>query len=135
MKIQPYLTFDGRCEEAIEFYRRAVGAETTVLLRFKDQPEAAQGMPPALHDKIMHCSLRIGQTEVMATDGHCRGTPQFAGISLALSVPDASAALRVFAALSDGGRVVQALTKTFFSPSFGVLADRFGVEWMIVAAP
>ena len=133
MQVQPYLNFDGRCEEAIEFYRRALGAEVQMLMRFKDSPEpAAPGMvPPGAENKVMHASFRIGDTVVMASDCHCKGQPSFQGFSLSLTVPTEAAADRLFAALADGGQVQMPLTKTFFSPRFGVVADRFGVSWTI----
>jgi PhnB protein len=137
MQAQPYLNFDGRCEEALEFYRRAVGAETTMLMRFKDSPEPhAPGMvPPGAENKVMHASFRVGQSTLMASDCHCAGKPNFQGFSLALTAPNEAAAERVFAALADGGQVQMPLAKTFFSPRFGVLSDRFGVSWMIYVAP
>jgi PhnB protein len=134
MLVQPYLFFDGRCEEAIEFYRRTLGAEVTMLMRFRDAPDPPPpGMiAPGSEDKIMHASLRIGETNVMASDGRCMGTPSFQGVSLSLTVANEAEADRVFAALADGGRVQMPLGKTFFSPRFGMVADRFGVGWMIV---
>jgi PhnB protein len=137
MQVQPYLFFDGRCEEAIEFYRSALGAEVAMLMRFKDSPEPPQpGMvPPGSEDKVMHSSFRIGDTTVMASDGRAQGRPSFRGFSLSLTVPDDGEAERLFAALADGGQVQMPLTKTFFSSRFGMVADRFGVSWMIVVAP
>jgi len=133
MHIQPYLFFEGRCEEAIEFYRNALGAEVQMMLRFKDLPEGEPGMvPPGSADKIMHASLNIGQTKVLASDGRCSGTPGFAGFSLSLTAADAAEAQRVFAALEDGGQVVMPLARTFFSPQFGMARDRFGVQWMVI---
>lgn len=140
MQVQPYLFFEGRCEEAIEFYRGALGAEVTALMRYKDSPvpsdpEKCQGMtPPGSEDKVMHSSFRIGDTEVMASDGMCSGQPSFQGVSLSLTVPDEATAERFFAALGDGGQVQMPLDKTFFSPRFGMVSDRFGVHWMIMAA-
>lgn len=134
MQVQPYLFFDGRCEEAIEFYKQALGAEQEMLMRFKGSPEPPPpGMvPPGSEDKVMHASFRIGATTVMASDGHCTGQPSFQGFSLSLSVPNEAEADRLFAALGDGGQVQMPLAKTFFSPRFGVVADRFGVSWMII---
>jgi PhnB protein len=136
MQVQPYLFFDGRCEEAIEFYRKALGAEVVMLSRFKDSPEPHQpGMlPPDADDKVMHATLRIGDSTVMASDGRCLGKPVFQGVSLSLTVPDEAQADRVFSALAEGGQVQMPLTKTFFSPRFGMVADRFGVSWMIYVA-
>ena len=133
MQIQPYLSFDGRCEEAIEFYRRALGAKVEMLMRFKEAPE--QGMsPPGAGDKVMHAALRIGDSMVLASDGRCTGKPNFQGISLSLTAANETEASRLFNALADGGQVQMPLAKTFFSPSFGMVADRFGVSWMVYVA-
>jgi len=134
--VQAYLFFDGRCEEAIEFYRRALGAEVNMLMRFKDSPEPPRpGMcPPGSDNKVMHASFRIGETTVMASDGRCTGKPSFQGFSLSLTVSTEAEADRLFAALADGGQVQVPLAKTFFSPRFGMVADRFGVLWMILVA-
>jgi PhnB protein len=128
--VQSYLCFNGRCEEAIEFYRKALGAEVLMLMRFKDAPEPAM-CTPGSENKVMHASFRIGETHVMASDGRCTGQLNFAGISLSLTVSDEADADRFFSALADGGQVQMPLAKTFFSPKFGMLADRFGVSWMV----
>jgi PhnB protein len=132
--VQPYLFFNGRCEEAIEFYRQALGAEVTTLMRFKDSPEPPQpGMvPPGSENKVMHANLRIGDTQIMASDGRCMGKPDFEGFALSLMVPSEAEADRRFAALADGGKVQMPLARTFFSPRFGMVTDRFGVLWMII---
>jgi PhnB protein len=130
MLVQPYLMFDGRCEEALEFYRRAIGAEVTALLRWKDSPDPRMAMPGA-EDKVMHSRLRIGDTTIMASDGQCQGKPDFHGFSLSVTAADVAEADRLFAALGEGGQVQMPLSETFFSPRFGMLADRFGVPWMI----
>jgi len=137
MLVQPYLFFDGRCEEALEFYRSKLGAKVENLVRFKDSPEPAQpGMvPPGSENKVMHVSFRIGDTTLMASDGRCLGRPSFQGFSLSLTVPNEAEAERLFAALGDGGQVQMPLAKTFFSPRFGMVADRFGVSWMVVVMP
>lgn len=134
MKVQSYLFLDGHCEEAIEFYKSAVSAEVEMLMRVKDSPEPPQpGMyPPGSEDKILHASFRVGDTVVMASDGNCTGKPAFQGISLALSVDDEADAHRRFDALAAGGEVQMPLTRTFFSPAFGMVTDRFGVGWMVV---
>jgi PhnB protein len=134
MKVEPYLFFDGRCEEAIEFYRKTIGAEVEMLVRFKDSPEPAQpGMvPPGAENKIMHATLRLGETTVMASDGQCGGTPKFDGFALSITAANQAEAQRLFNALGEGGKVRMPLTKTFFSPCFGMLADRFGVAWMVI---
>lgn len=136
MQVQPYLFFDGRCEEALEFYRAALGAEVTSLHRFRDSPEPHQpGMlPPGAENKVMHASFRVGQTTVLASDGRCQGKPSFQGFSLSLTVASEAEADRYFAALAKGGQVQMPLTKTFFSPRFGMVFDRFGVCWMIYVA-
>lgn len=134
MLAQPYLNFDGRCEEALDFYRRTLDAEVTALMRFKDNPEVcASGMvPPGAEGKVMHSSFRIGDSTLMASDSGCGGRPNFEGVSLALTTANDDDAKRRFTALSDGGRVEMPLEKTFFSSSFGVVVDRFGVTWMVV---
>jgi PhnB protein len=134
MLLEPYLFFEGRCEEAVEFYRRALGAEVELLMRNKDSPDPHPPgmMPPGSGDKVMHVTLRIGETKVMASDGMCSGKPSFQGFSLSLTARDAAEADRLFAALSDGGKVSMTLGKTFFSPRFGMVADRFGVSWMVI---
>jgi PhnB protein len=135
MIVQNYLTFDGRCEEAIEFYKRALGAEVQMFMRFKDAPQEQQcTISPGTENKVMHACLRIGDTSVMASDGRNRGAPNFQGFSLAIQVADAAEADKFFAALSDGGNVTMPLAKTFFSPRFGMVDDRFGVHWMVVVA-
>jgi PhnB protein len=133
MQIQPYLFFNGRCEEAIEFYRRVLGASVEFIMRNKDSPEPPPpGMlPPGSEDKVMHASLRIGDAVVMASDGRCSGKPSFQGFSLSISVPDAAVGERLFAALGEGGTVQMPFGKTFWSPGFGMVADRFGVGWMV----
>jgi PhnB protein len=135
--IQPYLFFNGSCEQAVEFYRKALGAEVEMMMRFKDSPEPPQpGMvPPGFENKIMHASFRVGETTVMASDGCANEKPSFQGFSLSLSVPSETEADRIFAALSDGGQVRMPLAKTFWSPRFGMVADRFGVGWMISVVP
>ncbi|MGH6814535.1 MAG: VOC family protein [Hyphomicrobiaceae bacterium] len=137
MKVQPYLFFDGRCEEAIDFYKKALGAEVLMMMRFKESPEAPPPgkVAPGSENKIMHACLRIGETEVMASDGNAKGKPVFQGVSLSLSVPSETEADRLFDALGEGGQVQMPIGKTFFSPRFGMVADRFGVSWMVIATP
>lgn len=135
MQVQPYLYFDGRCEEAIEFYRRALGAEATEVHRFKDNPDPNMHCPPAMANKVMHAHLNVGNTTILVSDGRCEGRPSFQGFSLSLTAANDADAERLFAALGDGGQVQMPLTKTFFSSRFGMVADRFGVSWMIYVAP
>lgn len=134
--IQPYLFFGGRCEEAIEFYRTALGAQVDMLMRHDESPEPP---PPRMlqagfEKKIMHASFRIGATTVMASDGCAEGA-DFSGFALSHSVATEGEADRVFAALADGGSVQMPLGKTFFSPCFGMVKDRFGIAWMVIVWP
>jgi PhnB protein len=138
MLVQPYLMFGGRCQEAIDFYQKALGAELLMLMRFKEAPEAPPPgmMPDNWGDKVMHSAFKVGDTLVMASDGCATGDSEtkFQGVSLALTVANPAEAEKKFAALSQGGNVTMPLTKTFFSPSFGTLNDRFGVSWMVVVS-
>jgi PhnB protein len=137
MEVQTSLYFEGRAEEAIEFYRRALGAEVKTLMRFKDVPADAQAdcpggkTPPA--EKIMHADIRIGDTRILISDGDCTGKPLFQGFGLAITAANSSQVDQFFNALAEGGRIVMPPDKTFFSPRFGMLTDRFGVSWMILA--
>src|SRR5262245_17003395 len=133
MKVGPYLFFDGRAEEAIEFYRRVLGAEVERMLRFKNNPDPQPGMtPPGAENKIMHAGLRIGDTILLMSDGHCAGKPEFRGFALSLYVANDAEAESRFKALSDGGQVQLPLKKTFFSSNFGMVTDRFGVTWIVL---
>lgn len=137
MRVEPYLFFNGRCEEAVEFYKKALGATVAMLMRFKDSPEPhAPGMlPPGSENKVMHVSFRVGDTTVMASDGFCKGQTEFQGLSLSLTVSNEAEADRVFAALADGGQVQMPLNKTFWSPRFGMVTDQFGLGWMVTVMP
>ena len=128
--VQPYLFFGGRCEEALEFYGQAIGAEVKMLMRYKESPEP-HGLPECFEHKVMHASFLVGQTSLMASDGRCDGPVNFDGISLSITVSDEAEAERAFAALSDGGVVTMPLEKTFWAPKFGMLVDRFGLGWMV----
>ncbi|MCG8429499.1 MAG: VOC family protein [Chromatiales bacterium] len=130
MNIIPYLFFNGRCEEAIEFYRRAVDAEVTELMRYKDGPDS-EITPPGADEKIMHACITVGDSMVMMSDGDCDGKLNFAGVSLAIGVDDLDEGGKLFNALADGGQVQMPFSKTFWSPGFGMLLDRFGVSWMV----
>jgi PhnB protein len=131
MQVQPYLFFEGRCQEAIDFYSRALGATVVMRMAFKDSPEPT-GQPPGAGDKVMHATLRIGETEVFMSDGRCSGAATFQGFSLSLNPANDAAAASVFAGLADGGTVTMPLAKTFFASSFGMVNDRFGVGWMVM---
>ena len=134
MFVPPYLNFDGRCEEALNFYRQTLGAQLGMMLRYRDSPEKTpEGMlAPNSENKIMHTEFRVGDTQLMASDGSCFGKAKFEGVMLTLSVANENEADRVFAALADGGQVQMPLGKTFFSPRFGMVADKFGVSWMVI---
>ena len=134
VQVQPYLFFEGRCQEALEFYRRALGAEVTALLRFKESPDPGM-IQPGSEDKVMHASFTVGGSTVLASDGRCGGHPSFQGFALSLTVATVAEADRFFGALVDGGQVIMPLTATFFSPRFGMTTDRFGVSWMVYVAP
>jgi PhnB protein len=135
--VEAYLFFNGNCEQAVEFYRQALGAEVSAMFRFKDSPEPPPpGMLPAGYEnKVMHTCFRIGQTSVMASDGCGTEAEGFRGFSLSLAVTTEAEADRYFNALADGGKVIMPLGKTFWSPRFGMLTDRFGVGWMINTVP
>lgn len=140
MKVQSYLFFDGRCEEALNFYRDALGAKVTMLMRFKDNPEPmpAEGTgcagSMATGDKVMHAEFSIGETQLMASDGMAGGKPEFKGFAQSIATSNDADTKRLFDALADGGQVQMPLGKTFFSSSFGMVADRFGVPWMVITA-
>jgi PhnB protein len=134
--VQPYLFFDGKCEEAIHFYTRALGARLNMLLRYKESPEPPPpGCGPVDSNKIMHAQFQIGDTVIMASDGRAAGNPKFEGFSLSLTQQTEADAERAFNALADGGRVEMPLAKTFFSARFGMVVDRFGVLWMVLVRP
>ncbi len=134
MQVQPYLIFEGRCQEALDFYVQALGAKVEVVMRYKDSPEPLPpgSIPPGGEDKVMHSAMKIGSSTVMASDGHCTGKPGFQGFTLALPVADEATAHRVFDALAVGGQLQMPLTRTFFSPAFGMVQDRFGVTWNVL---
>lgn len=132
MNVQPYLAFEGRCDEAIEFYKTAIDAKVDMLMRFKDAPDQSM-VSPANKDKVMHAALRAGDTQLLMSDGRCTGNPNFSGIALALSTSTDADAERMFNALADGGKVNMPMTKTFFASRFGMLADKFGVGWMVLS--
>lgn len=137
MPVTPYLFFDGRCEEALNFYKKTLGAEIGMMMRFKENPEPPQkdscGRDPAqIAEKIMHASFQVGGTTVMASDGYARGQPKFEGFALSVQAADEADARRIFSALAEGGQVQAPLGKTFFAKSFGMVADRFGVNWMVI---
>lgn len=137
MNVECYLFFNGRCEEAIEFYTQTLGAQKMTLMRYCDSPEPSQpGMlPPGFEDKVMHATLKIGSTTLMLSDGNQEGGPHFQGFSLTLNLPDEATARSTFDKLADGGQVFMPLARTFWSPCFGMLADRFGLGWMVTVYP
>ena len=137
MQVQPYLFFEGRCEEALEFYRQALDAQVEMLMRFRDSPEAPPpgAVAPGSEDKVMHASFRVGDSTLMASDGGCSGRSGFQGITLSLNLADVAEAERRFPALAEGGEVQMPLGATFWSPAFGMVVDRFGVSWMVNVSP
>ena len=135
MQVQPYVFFDGRCEEAIDFYRGALGAEVVMMMRFKESPEPHQPpLPPGSGEKIMHAAIKIGDATVLASDGRCMGKPNFQGFALSVTPASVAEAEKMFAKLSEGGQVQMPMGNTFFSPAFGMVSDRFGVLWMVYVA-
>jgi len=134
--VTPHLVIKGAAE-AIEFYKKTLGAKVEMMMRFKESPEPPQAgcMPPNSEDKIMHACMRIADTQVMASDGRCTGQPKFQGFALSINAKDEGEADRMFSALGDGGEVRMPLMKTFFSSRFGMVADKFGVDWMVIVAP
>ncbi len=134
MQVQSYLFFDGRCEEAIDFYKKTLGAEVGMLMRWKDSPDKSM-CTPSNENKVMHASLKIGESRVMASDGRNTGNPEFKGFALSVNAKDEADADRLFNSLSTGGNVMMPLGKTFFSPRFGMTTDKFGVNWMVIVEP
>ena len=135
MNVQPYLSFEGRCQEALDFYKSAIGATIEVVMQFKDAPPDAQmQISPESKNLVMHSAFKVGDTQIMATDGQCSGKSQFSGITLTLNAKDIAEAEKLFAALGKGGQVMMPLGETFFAHRFGMLADKFGVPWMVLAA-
>lgn len=133
MALQPYLYFNGVCEAAIEFYKKALGAKVNMLMRFKDAPEScAESMAKGHGDKVMHANLTISGTEVLVSDGRCEGSAKFDGFCLSIHVKTDADAERLFMGLAEGGKINTPLTKTFFSSNFGMVNDRFGVPWMVL---
>jgi PhnB protein len=131
MPIHPYIFFDGRCDEALDFYKRAIGAQPEMLMRFKDAPDQSM-ISPGSANKVMHAQVKIGDATVLMSDGRCQGKPSFQGFALTIFAKDEAEADKTFAALSDGGQVTMPMSKTFFSSRFGMLADKFGVGWMVI---
>ena len=130
--VQPYIFFDGKCEEALEFYKGAIGAKVDMMMRFKEAPDQSQ-MQPNTGEKVMHAAFHVGTTQVLASDGHCAGKPSFQGFGLALNAKNDAEAEKLFAAVGNGGQVLQPLTKTFFASKFGMVTDKFGIMWMVMA--
>ena len=134
MNVEPYLFFEGRTEEALDFYKQKLGAKVEAMMRYKDNPDP-QYNPPNSANKVMHALFRIGDTKVMASDGNCAGKPSFQGFALTINAANPAEAKQRFDALADGGQVQMPLNETFFAKSFGMVADRFGVSWMVMAGP
>ena len=135
MQVQPYLFFDGRCEEALDFYRKALGAQVGMMMRWKDSPEPCpEGtIPPGSENKVMHAAFKVGDTQILASDGHSTGKPTFQGFGLTLNAASDAEADKLFNAVGKGGQVQAPLSKTFFASKFGMVTDRFGVLWMVIS--
>ena len=131
MKVQPYVFFDGKCDEALEFYKRALGANVTALMRWKEAPDKAM-ITPGHENKVMHSEFQVGETVILASDGRGTGKPSFQGFALTITADSDADAKRMFNALGDGGQVQMPLEKTFFASLFGMVADKFGVGWMVM---
>ncbi len=131
MQVQPYIFFDGRCDEALKFYEKALGAKVDMLMRFKDAPDQSM-ISPGSHDKVMHAAVHIGDTQVLMSDGRCGGKPSFQGFALTIAAPDNAEGDRRFNALAEGGEVQMPMAETFFASRFGMVADKFGVGWMVL---
>ena len=133
MDVQAYLSFQGRTQEALDFYKAAVGAKVDMVMHFKDGPPEMQSqIAPDMKEKVMHCAFHVGNTQLMATDGECNNTATFSGVSLTLNAGSNEEAEKLFAALGKGGNVTMQMSETFFAHRFGVLADKFGVKWMVL---
>lgn len=138
MKVQSYLFFEGRCEEALQFYAEALGARTKMLMRFKDnpdpQPAGGDGCAgnAASGDKVLHAEFTLGETTLMASDGMASGKPEFKGVGQSITTASDAETKRLFDALADGGQIQLPLARTFFSSAFGMVSDRFGVTWMVI---
>jgi PhnB protein len=131
MQVQPYLFFDGKCEEALELYKRVLGAKVEMVMKFKDAPDQSM-ISPGSENKIMHSTVKIGNSTILASDGNCNGKPAFEGFSLSVDATNDAEAKRIFTALAEGGQVRMPMDKTFFASSFGMCADKFGVGWMVI---
>ena len=131
MQVQPYLFFDGRCDEALEFYKRTLGAKIGMIMRFKDAPDQSM-VKAGTENKVMHSDFKIGDSTILASDGHCNSKPSFQGFSLSVDAANDVEAKRIFTALAEGGQIQMPLNKTFFSSSFGMCTDKFGVGWMVI---
>jgi PhnB protein len=133
MHVQPYVFFDGRCEEALAFYKKSIGAQVEMMMRWKDSPDKSMCSPDNA-DKVMHAQFKVGDSTIMGSDGRNTGNPNFQGFALTISAKDEAEVDKLFDALSVGGKVTMPLAKTFFSPRFGMLADKFGMNWMLIVA-
>jgi PhnB protein len=131
MNVQPYLSFEGRAQEAIDFYKTALGAKVEAIMQFKDAPPDMQTNMPH-KDKVMHSAFKVGDTTIMATDGQCSGKSEFSGITLTLNANSDAEAEKLFNALAQGGKVNMPMAETFFATRFGMVADKFGVGWMVL---
>ena len=135
MNVQPYVFFDGKCEEALEFYKGAIGAKVEMMMRFSENPDKPDPamMPPSSDNKVLHAAFKVGDTQILASDGHCTGKPSFQGFALTISAANDAEAEKLFNAVGKGGQIQMPLAKTFFASRFGMVTDRFGVVWMVIS--
>jgi len=131
MHVNPYVFFDGKCEEALDFYKSKLGAKVNVLMRYSENPNPAHN-PPGSDEKVMHSEFQVGDSKIMASDGLCHGKPSFQGFSLTIQCASDAEAQRLYTALGEGGQVQMPLGPTFFAHSFGMVADKYGIGWMLI---
>ena len=134
MNVQPYLYFGGKSEEAIDFYKGAIGAKVEMLMHFKDMPGDKSMIPPGGESKVMHACIKVGDSPIFLSDGNCDGKPAFSGITLTINATSDAEADKLFTALGQGGQIQMPIAETFFATRFGMVADKFGVSWMVINA-
>jgi PhnB protein len=134
MQLNSYLMFDGRCEEAFQFYTQVLGGKIEAIMKHTGTP-AEQHAPPEWRDKILHACLNVGGTKLMGSDMPPDSYEEPKGSFVNINVEDPAAAERIFHALEEGGAVRMPIAKTFFAERFGMVVDRFGVAWMVHCAP
>jgi PhnB protein len=131
MQIDPYLNFNGNCEEAFHFYEKALGGKIEMLLKYNQAPAGGGPTPPGFENKVMHVRLSVGQQIIMASDAPPGHFSPMQGFNVSLMFDDKAQAERVFNALADKGKVMMPFAQTFWAEGFGMLTDRFGTPWMV----